>query len=70
MNKDDAKKVKRGDHLMYVTEDDFGNSVEIECVVRSVWGEPNKFACDMVDPQNEYGVTNVFAQIACFISLT
>ena len=70
MNKEDAKKVNRGDHLMYVTEDDFGNPVEIECVVRSVWGEPNKFACDMVDPQNDYGVTNAFAPIDCFRIMT
>lgn len=70
MNIEDAKKVKRGDHLMYVTEDDFGNPVELECVVKSVWGDPNKFACDMVCPENNLGVTNVFAPIACFRSLT
>lgn len=70
MNIEDAKKVNRGDHLMYVTKDDFGNPVEIECVVKSIWGEPNKFACDMICQETDLGVTNVFAPIACFKTLT
>lgn len=66
MTLQEAKTVKRGDHLMYNTDNDYGEPVRLECVVKSVWGDPNKFACDMVDPENECGITNTFAPIACF----
>ncbi len=66
MTLQEAKTVKRGDHLLYETEDSFGKKVHLECIVKSVWGDPNKFACDMVDPENELGITNAFAPIVCF----
>ena len=66
MDISDAKTVKCGDHLLYEAENDNGNTVWLDCVVKGVWGDPNKFACDMVDPENECGITNAFAPIACF----
>ena len=65
MTLEEALKVKKGDHLWYNTEDDHGKDVKIEMVVKSIWGDPNKFACDAVG-QNDCGITNAFSPIACF----
>ena len=65
MTLEEALAVKKGDHLWYNTIDDHGKNVRIEMVVKSIWGDPNKFACDAVGP-NECDITNTFSPIACF----
>ena len=66
MRLEEAKTVKIGDHLMYTTENLDGNKVRLECVVKGIWGDPNKFDCEIVDEDNECGVTNTFAPVECF----
>ncbi len=65
MTLEEALTVKKGDHLWYNTVDDHGKNVRIEMVVKSIWGDPNKFACDAVGA-NECEITNAFSPIACF----
>lgn len=66
MTLEDALKVKKGDHLWYNTVDDHGKDIKVEMVVKSIWGDPNKFACDAAVWPNEYEITNAFSPIACF----